>query len=163
MDDIAILSDTHIPSRAQRLPPWVEGAVADADIVLHAGDFDSHEAYDHVESIAERLIAVKGNTDPELGIPEVTDITVEGLTFVVTHGTGPIAGYQQRLRSLLHEHGGETVVLVAGHTHDPTDTWLDGHRFINPRSATGVNPADHTSMVVGTVDGDVLDVSFRTS
>ncbi|MFW6153014.1 MAG: metallophosphoesterase family protein [Halobacteriota archaeon] len=162
MQSIAIVADTHIPSRASAIPTWVETAMRRADVVVHAGDFDSDEAFERVESIASELIAVRGNTDPPLGLPEVTTLEVEGATFLITHNAGPLRGYRDRLRTLVSDHDGVDLV-VAAHSHEATDERLDGHRFVNPGSATGAPPATEASIAEATVDGDHVTVELRTA
>lgn len=161
MQSIAIVADTHIPSRASVLPDWVESAMHSADIVVHAGDFDSREAYEHIESLADELIAVQGNTDPPLGLPEVATIDIEDVTILVTHNTGSLRGYRDRLRLLIAESR-PVDLLVAAHSHEATDDHIGGCRFVNPGSATGAPPAELTSMADATVDDGQLELTLRT-
>lgn len=162
MTRIAILADTHIPSRAPALPDWVESAIERADITIHAGDFDSHEAYDTIEALSTRLVAVRGNADPALDLPEATTLEVDGTTFVVTHGTGSLAGYRDRVLQTVRRHGGAEAIGISGHTHERADVTVGGVRLLNPGSATGASPAAGATMLVATVrDGgltvEVLD------
>ncbi len=162
MQTIAILSDTHIPSRAAKLPDWVETEISDADIVLHAGDFDSIDACERVRALSTELIAVEGNADPDLGLPEMVEVTVEECSFVLTHGSGSLNDYPGRIRSLLEGYT-EPVVLIAGHSHELTDERIGPHRFINPGSATGISPAERASMVIASVDAGRLDTDVKTN
>jgi putative phosphoesterase len=160
---IAIVSDTHIPSRASRVPGWVAEAIEAADHTLHAGDFDDVEAYERVVELADGdLTAVHGNMDPG-GVDLLSVETVElgGVEFVLTHGTGDRAGYERRVARTVAEYGGDSAVGVSGHTHEVMDQVVDGHRLLNPGSATGASPADRTAMMVAEVEAGVIDVDLR--
>lgn len=162
MQSIAIVADTHIPSRASVLPDWVASAMRRADVVIHAGDFDSLEAFEHIESISDELVAVRGNADPSLGLPEVVTTDIAGVTVLITHNAGSMRGYRDRLRSLVAES--EPVDLfVAAHSHEATDSHIDGCRFVNPGSATGAAPAEMISMAEATVDDGHLELTMRTA
>jgi len=159
MEQVALISDTHVPSRADAIPAWVRRRVGGADHVVHAGDFDSSAAYATVLELADgALTAVRGNTDPgSVDLPLVDALTVEGVTFVVTHGHGNRAQYEARVASIVQEHadGAEPVVGVSGHTHEVLDETVDGVHLLNPGSATGAMPAPQpTMMTVAVEDGD---------
>lgn len=172
---IAVIADTHIPSRAEELPDWVRDELREADHVIHAGDFDSREAYDEIADLSAELTAVRGNMDPRMttvDLPETTTLDREGVRFVVTHGTGDLADYEPRVAGVVRANAGdaETVVGVAGHTHELTDATIapetetngpddeDGVRLLNPGSATGADPASFASMFVVLVEDGDLDV-----
>lgn len=172
---VAILADTHVPTRAPAIPDWVADEVRGADRTIHAGDFDSPSAYETVADLAggeERLVAVGGNVDPPpsaLDLPTVATVSVGGVTFAVTHGTGGSAGYGERVLETIRDEvdmnlnlnlgpaePDRPVVAVAGHIHEVRDETVDGVRLCNPGSATGAWPADRETMMRATVaDGDV--------
>jgi putative phosphoesterase len=154
---VAIISDTHVPSRAQRMPEDVRECVEAADHVLHAGDFDSEGALADIQAMSTELTAVAGNMDPRIGLPSVVSVELGGVEFVLTHGTGAKRGYESRVATTVREHA-ETAdpVGVSGHTHEVLDTTRDGIRLLNPGSATGAAPASRTTMMIAEVaDGDL--------
>lgn len=156
--EVAIISDTHVPSRASGIPDWVRERVEAADHTIHAGDFETVETLETVRSLANgSLTAVRGNVDPgSIDLPVVASVTRGGVEFVVTHGTGARVGYEDRVAAAAIDHGGPDAVGVAGHTHDYTDAVVDGVRLLNPGSATGARPADGTTMMVAeAADGDL--------
>lgn len=156
---IAIVSDTHIPSRASSIPEWIVEELRTADHVIHAGDFDSPEGFERVEESVARLTAVAGNMDPgNLGLAAVETVELGGVRFVVTHGTGPPQGYEDRVGDTVAKHAAPNgmTVGISGHTHDVMDEELAGHRVLNPGSATAAAPASRSTMMVAeAVDGDV--------
>ncbi|WP_396611539.1 metallophosphoesterase family protein [Haloferax sp. S1W] len=157
--NLAILSDTHVPSRAETIPSWVESRVARADLVIHAGDFDSPETLEHLRDLATRFVGVRGNIDPpSVNLPYVDIIEVGGLTFVVTHGAGTRTGYASRVAQTVRDAAGRDAIGIAGHIHEVVDEVVDGVRVLNPGTATAANPSDEATMMVGTVEGGDLSV-----
>ncbi len=160
--DIALVSDSHIPSRAQQIPDPFRDRIEQADHVIHAGDFDSKAALADTRDSAPELTAVSGNMDPRVGLPAVATVELGGVEFVVTHGTGPSRGYEQRVADAVHENAStDDAVGVAGHTHEVLDTRHDGVRLLNPGSVTGAAPAARTTMLTATVSGGSLDLELH--
>jgi 3',5'-cyclic AMP phosphodiesterase CpdA len=59
---IGLISDTHIPTRADKLPEKVSEIFKDVDFIIHSGDFVSLSVAEELEKIAP-LYAVQGNMD----------------------------------------------------------------------------------------------------
>lgn len=133
---LLLVSDTHVPVRARRLPEQVWAAAAAADVVFHAGDWVSAELLDEFEQRSRRLVGVHGNNDGDdlrLRLPETAAVTLEGVRFAMIHETGEAAGREQRCEALFPE----ADVLVFGHSHIPWDTTSrQGLRLLNPGSPT---------------------------
>ena len=159
--DVALISDTHIPSRASAIPDPFRERIESAAHVIHAGDFDSEGALSNVRALASRLTAVSGNMDPRIGLPDRATVELGGVTFVVTHGTGSKRGYEDRVANIVREEADADAVGVCGHTHEVLDTTHGGVRLLNPGSATGAAPADETTMMTATVGDGELDVTLH--
>jgi putative phosphoesterase len=176
---LAIVSDTHIPTREEEIPESFRDRIAEADHVVHAGDFGSHAALADVRERSTDLTAVYGNADPvDVDLPAVASVTVEGVTVVVSHGMvdfveravssseGVVFG-REDWRDAVAETararaGTDRVVGVAGHSHELEDQIHDGVRVLNPGSVTGVGPAEgRPTMLTATVSGGDLDVTVR--
>ncbi|CQR48873.1 MULTISPECIES: metallophosphoesterase family protein [Haloferax] len=156
---LAILSDTHVPGRADGIPSWVEARVREADLVIHAGDFDSPDTLARLRDLSARFVGVRGNVDPPtIDLPFVDIAEVGGLTFVVTHGTGTRTGYESRVADAVRDAASDGAVGVAGHIHEVVDETVDGVRVLNPGTATAANPGDDATMMVGTVADGSLSV-----
>lgn len=159
--NVALISDTHIPSRASRIPDPFRERIAAADHVIHAGDFDSEGALSNVRAMAARLTAVGGNMDPRVGLPDRATVELGGVTFVVTHGTGSKRSYEDRVANIVREEAGESAFGVAGHTHEVMDTSHGGVRLLNPGSATGAAPAERATMMTATARNGELAVELH--
>jgi len=117
MTRIIALSDTHL-MEDDRLPEAVVALASKADIILHAGDFVSIQAYSALKDLG-RLVAVSGNSDsPQLKrlLPKREVIDVEGvkigLVHMASHGSD-LVGAEMMAREMNCE------VLVFGHIHRP--------------------------------------------
>jgi len=154
---IAIVSDSHVPGRADEIPDRVLDACEDADLTAHAGDFTSSEVYDAFDETG-KLVAVRGNMDRVSGLPRTEPFVAGGVEFVVTHGTGSPEGYEDRVTKAAHSEVKEGAVAVCGHTHEAMDKTHDGVRLLNPGSCTGAPPASRTTMMLAEAEGGSLDV-----
>ncbi|MFB6284370.1 MAG: metallophosphoesterase [Halobacteria archaeon] len=156
---IALIGDTHIPSRSSGVPSWVVEKVESCDVCIHTGDFDSQEGLEEVRGFTDGLTAVHGNMDSFLDLPDTEKRFVEDVEFVVTHGTGPKGGYEDRVAGIAREEAEtDNFVAVSGHTHEVLDEVMDGVRILNPGSCTGAAPATRETMMVAEVDGDEINV-----
>ena len=137
--DVLVIADTHVDARrVDRLLDRIAGELAEADVVLHAGDITDASLLDalgpHVPR--GRVHAVKGNNDRGLSLPERLSVDIDGCTVAMVHDSGAAAGRRGRLRRWFPT----ADVVVFGHSHLP---WhevdvRDGHvqHHVNPGSPT---------------------------
>jgi putative phosphoesterase len=153
---LLLIADTHVPKRARDLPQRVWDEVADADAVIHAGDWVEPSLLDALEARARRLVACWGNNDGEelrSRLPERADVTLGGVRFTVTHETGASSGRDARMARLYPD----TDVLVFGHSHIPWDTTAStGLRLLNPGSPTDRRRQPYCTYMTATVDSGAL-------
>jgi putative phosphoesterase len=153
---LLLIADTHIPKRARDLPGQVWDEVAQADVVLHAGDWVTPELLDELESRGARLVACWGNNDgPDLRarLPERADVMLAGVRFTVVHETGAATGREARMSRLYPDRD----VLVFGHSHIPWDTTTKtGLRLLNPGSPTDRRRQPFCSYMTASVDDQAL-------
>ncbi|MEU2988941.1 metallophosphoesterase [Streptomyces griseoincarnatus] len=159
---LLLMSDTHLPKRAKKLPEPLLEEIPRADVVVHAGDWVDTDTLDLLESRSRRLLAVYGNNDgPALRarLPEVARAELGGLRFGVVHETGPARGREKRCA----ERFPDLDVLVFGHSHIPWDTTAPaGLRLLNPGSPTDRRRQPHcTYMTAVADDGRLSEVALH--
>lgn len=153
---ILALSDTH---QSCAFTGELLDLVGKADLVVHAGDFNTLEAYESLKGECKRLVAVHGNSDSpavkEL-LPERETFDAEGVRFGVVH-MGRHTSDLVNMRYLALEM--EVDVLIFGHLHRPiidqTDVLL-----VCPGSPTYPRMADPT-VVELTVEGGKVSGSIE--
>jgi uncharacterized protein len=156
---IGVISDTHIPSRARRVPDTALKYFEDVELILHAGDLSILAVVDQLSAYAP-VEAVQGNVElPEViaTLPIKREIVVGGIGIGLIHNLGERKRY---VRNALREFppfksapdqendGGnisrlspalssvQTRVVVFGHSHVPHIEEGPGLLLLNPGSAT---------------------------
>jgi putative phosphoesterase len=161
---VAVISDTHMPRGARRLPqPFVE-QIAGADLLLHAGDFVTVEVLRELEAIGPPLVGVHGNVDTaELRrrLPAERVVRVEDARLAMVHDAGPRAGRLERMRA---RFGDVADAVVFGHSHLPLhERAEDGFQIFNPGSPTDRRRAPAHTMGVARVDGAAVEFELIKS
>jgi putative phosphoesterase len=134
---LAVISDTHLPRGARRLPDACVERLRAADLILHAGDFSALSVLEEIEALGPPVAAVQGNVDdPEvrLRLPVARMVEASGARIAMIHDAGPSAGRLGRMR----ERFPDADAVVFGHSHislherDPET----GFQIFNPGSPT---------------------------
>lgn len=155
---VLVLADTHLrrdwPNRT--LPPRVHELLAEADVVLHAGDVLEPEHLDDLRRHAP-LHVVRGNNDRELhDVPEQLVVELAGVRIGMVHDSGPTRGRAERLRRRFPD----ADVVVFGHSHVPwNQEGVGGQLLFNPGSPTERRRQPHRT--VGWLD--LADGRVRTA
>lgn len=144
---IGVLSDTHIPERASKIPEMVFNLFSDVDLILHAGDLVSPEILEDLKKIAP-LKASQGNMDRAYGLklPSRVYLEVGGLKIGLAHGEVYPRGDTQQLKYIAMEMGVE--ILITGHTHWPFINNVGDVLLLNPGSPTVPRLADPSVMII---------------
>ncbi|WP_414837005.1 YfcE family phosphodiesterase [Candidatus Nanohalococcus occultus] len=133
---IALISDSHVPNRADRIPEQFIEILKQADTVAHCGDFETREMYDELDSISEEFHAVKGNCD-RFEIDNYNSFETNGVKIGMYHGSRITPrGHKPTLAKTAEELNSK--VLLHGHTHQQEATEFEGKILLNPGSCTGV-------------------------
>jgi uncharacterized protein len=134
--DLAIISDTHLPRGARRLPGACVKRLRAADLILHAGDFVTIAVLRDLEALGPPVAAVHGNVDePSLAaaLPAERTVETEGGRIALVHDAGPAGGRLERLRRRFPD----ADAVVFGHSHIPLhERASDGFQIFNPGSPT---------------------------
>jgi putative phosphoesterase len=155
---IAVISDTHLPRGARRIPDACVDRMRESDLVIHAGDIATRDVLKQLEQAAEAPVAaVHGNVDsPDLRqiLPEARTIEADGARIAVVHDAGPATGRLTRMRKRFPD----ADAVVFGHSHIPlheTDQ-RDGFQIFNPGSPTDRRRQPrHTMGMAHAEDGEV--------
>jgi putative phosphoesterase len=154
---IAVISDTHLPRGARRLPEACVERIAEADLLLHAGDFSTLDVLRELEAIGPPVAAVHGNVDSaELRrlLPAERVVDAGGASIGMIHDAGPRAGRLERMR---RRFGGRADLVVFGHSHMPLhEQAADGFQLLNPGSPTERRRAPTHTMGLIHVAGDLV-------
>ena len=120
---IGLIADTHGLLRPEAL-----AALADSDLLIHAGDIGKPEVVAALKKIAP-LVAIKGNNDTDSWarhLPETKKITLGALKLYVIHN----------VKELSFDPAGRGFrVVISGHSHKPMIQTKDNVLFVNPGSA----------------------------
>ena len=157
---VAVISDTHMPRGARRLPDAFVERIQAADLLLHAGDFMTVEVLRELERIGPPLLGVHGNVDTaELRglLPAERIVRVEDARIAMVHDAGASAGRLERLR---RRFGDSADAVVFGHSHLPLhERAADGFQIFNPGSPTERRRAPEHTMGLAQVEGS--SIQFR--
>ena len=152
---IAVISDTHMPRGARRLPDACVERIAGADLLLHAGDFSTLEVLHEFEAIGPPVAGVHGNVDSadlRRLLPEERVVEAGGARIALLHDAGPRTGRLARMR---RRFGERADVVVFGHSHLPLHEQApDGFQTFNPGSPTERRRAPAHTMGLIRVGGE---------
>ena len=123
---IGLVSDTHGMFR-----PELFQALADVELILHAGDVGPDEILDQLETIAP-VRAVYGNTDApgRSLLRESIEMAIDGVRIHVSHGHEVGSPNPERLAAKY-----DADVIVYGHTHRQLIARVGERLIVNPGAA----------------------------
>ncbi len=136
---IVVISDTHIPNRAEWLPKQIDEYITQGnfDMLICLGDLTNEEIFNYLKKIANEAYFVRGNMD-YLNLPRQQIIEVEGIRIGAIHGDGIYPrGNRKQLANIARKL--DVNVLLSGHTHVPDIHFVKDKNILlaNPGSATG--------------------------
>jgi uncharacterized protein len=132
---VLVLSDTHIPDFAKRLPEALEPELRRADLILHAGDVNSAAVLDGLAAHAPVWVALGNNDGPDVaawGARHEVWLEAQGVAIGMVHDSGRRERREHRLRQRFPD----ARVIVFGHSHIPLAYEDEGVLFLNPGSPT---------------------------
>lgn len=151
MTTIGIISDTHMPRGARRLPDACVDRLRATDLILHAGDFARAGTLAEIELIGPPVLAVYGNVDDEevrSRLPAERVVEAGGTTIGMVHDAGRADGRLARLR----ERFPDARAAVFGHSHIPLHEEAEGFQIFNPGSPTERRRAPAHTMGIARVE-----------
>ena len=126
--------------------------LANADLVLHAGDFVSAQFLQELQKLGPPVTGVCGNMDEQAlkqTLPRQRVVDVERIHIGMVHDPGPRKGREARLAARF----GDCEAVVYGHSHLPQVERFQHLWVLNPGSPTERRSAPSHSMIVLSVRG----------
>ncbi len=158
---VAIISDTHMPRGARRLPNACQRHLRRADLIIHAGDLSTLAVLEALESHGP-VVAVHGNVDDadvRQRLPRERSVEVNGVRIGLVHDAGPSRGRIMRLRRRFPD----ADAVVFGHSHIPLhEQGEDGFQIFNPGSPTERRRAPAHTMGLARVSGGQITFELVT-
>jgi putative phosphoesterase len=155
---VAVISDTHLPRGARRLPEACVERIEAAGLLLHAGDFMTAHVVRELEAIGPPLIGVHGNVDSaevRRLLPAERVVGVADARIALVHDAGPTVGRLERMR---RRFGAVAQAVVFGHSHLPLhERAPDGFQIFNPGSPTERRRAPAHTMGLARVEGERVE------
>jgi putative phosphoesterase len=148
---LALIADSYLSAEGE-VPPACAELIADADLVLHAGDVSSAAALARIEAIGPPVSAVQGNVEDAAlrrSLPVELRMRVEEVRIAIVHDAGPATGRLQRLRARFPR----ADLVVFGHSHMPLYEVEGAFQIFNPGSPTQRRRAPHRSAGVAEISG----------
>jgi len=133
---IGVIADTH-----GYLDPSVLDVLAGVDLVVHAGDVGDPAILEALSSIAP-VTAVAGNLDDDAcDLPSEVAADVAGVRFALGHKR------KRLVKRLVGADEARFDLVVFGHDHVPSASWVEGTLWLNPGSASAPYEEDEEPTV----------------
>ena len=134
---IGVISDTHIPDKAEDIPKKILDEFKHVDMVIHAGDLVDLSALEALKGVCGNVKAVWGNMDPEevrKTLPQKETFKAGNFKVGLMHGWC----HPAKLIELLTEafKNDKVDLIIFGHSHCGLNEKKGGILFFNPGSAT---------------------------
>ncbi|MFC2005977.1 metallophosphoesterase family protein [Chloroflexota bacterium] len=129
---IGVISDTHVTT-IDDIPAITLKVLAEADLIVHAGDFTERAVLDGLKSIGE-IKAVSGNMDSveiKRMLPKKESFVINGKNISLIHGWGGPSGIADRIRDMFTD----ADIIIYGHSHEPWNQFIRGSLLFNPGRA----------------------------
>ena len=158
---IGVISDTHIPERAEKVPEEALRAFCGCDMIIHCGDLVDARVCDELSRVCANVKGVAGNMDQAAirkRFPEKAIIKAGKFFIGVKHGFGP----PDKLLALMQDsfRNDKVDAVVFGHSHQPLVLRQAGILFFNPGSATDDIFAPYKSVGIleigDTIEGRII-------
>lgn len=134
---IGVISDTHIPDRAEDIPQKILEAFKNVDMIIHAGDLVDLSVLDKLKSVCSNIKAVWGNMDADdvrKKLPEKEIFKIGNYKVGLMHGYGAPHKLIGLLTSVFKNDSVDLIIF--GHSHFGINEKKGDILFFNPGSPT---------------------------
>jgi len=135
---ILVISDSHIPTTAKKIPSVIEKEAKNSDLCLHSGDWTTYSTFISLNSLV-KTYGVYGNMDDDSikeKLPLKKIVSVEEITLGLTHGRGNPAKLLEYINKEFAGDFEKINIFVFGHSHMPFNKEINGKIYFNPGSIT---------------------------
>jgi putative phosphoesterase len=147
---IGLISDTHGLVR-----PAALDALADSDLIVHAGDIGTPDVLDALRALAP-VVAIRGNNDTAAWAQTLDEVALVPCGQARLH-------VLHDLKALAIDPVAERIaIVVAGHSHRPAHRVERGVHFVNPGSAGPRRFQLPVGVARLTIAADEIDVQLVT-
>ncbi len=163
--EIAVLSDSHVGQRINHFPRDFLRELNRFDAIVHCGDYTSSDALMILQEMPG-FHGVAGNMDESFirnNLCESLTLEFEGVRIGMMHGWGsPNMLNRKVLDALRDKYPTLNFDLVLyGHSHKPSDEFIDGVRIINPGSVSGNIDTGYGSWGVLSLSNGIIEWELR--
>ncbi|MDP8289522.1 MAG: metallophosphoesterase [Candidatus Susulua stagnicola] len=159
---ILVLSDTHIPVTASKLPEIIEKEAKACDCCLHCGDYIIYPVYEVLSQWA-KIYGVCGNMDEDTiknNLPAKQILKFEEITLAITHGAGHPKKILEHINREFASEAKDIDIFVFGHSHMPLNEEINGKIYFNPGSPTDTIFAPYQSYGILEINGKEIKRSI---
>ncbi|KSU86017.1 phosphodiesterase [Fictibacillus enclensis] len=152
---IVVLSDTHMPKMAKKIPERLIADLKTADLIIHAGDWQTPDLLHQLKQYAP-VEGVTGNVDgPEMRnfFNETLLLNVNQFIIGVVHGHGTKQTTEKRAIAAFNEVDVDCIIF--GHSHIPKNYRRNGVLMLNPGSPTDKRREKCYSHAILTIDDEM--------
>jgi len=155
---VVVVSDTHMPRMAKKLPERLLKELAKADAIVHAGDWTKMSVYEQLAAFAPTYGVIGNNDGEELKLKFGLRKLVQfgSCRIGIVHGHGAASRASTESHALEAFKGKALDALVYGHSHIPVRKKVGGMLVFNPGSPTDKRRRPLYSFGVFEIEGTVL-------
>ncbi|WP_372633485.1 metallophosphoesterase [Cohnella sp.] len=155
---IVVVSDTHMPRMAKKLPDRLLKELEKADAIVHAGDWTKLSVYEQLAAFGP-VYGVAGNNDgaelqAQFGLRKL--LKFEECRIGVVHGHGAAKRSSTEAHAIEAFKGTKLDALVYGHSHIPVRKTVAGLLVFNPGSPTDKRRQPKYSFGIFDISGSAL-------
>lgn len=147
---IGVIADTH-----GKVLSEVFDAFHGVSLILHAGDIGRDEVIIELEAIA-RVVAVRGNTDADLGAPWYPDtrrLMLDGVDIFLCHEPSRAANLAEMPDVIVYGHTHTAKNVCEGHT-----LWFNPGTASRPRFGNTAYTVGILTLAQGTATGEIIHI-----
>lgn len=159
---IVVLSDTHMPRASKKLPDVLLAELADADAIVHAGDWTQMDVYPMLAAFAPTYGVAGNNDGPDIqkkfGLKKVLKLGGCRIGLIHGHGNGRWIATETRAVNAFKDKRLDAIVY--GHSHVPVLKYAGSMLILNPGSPTDKRRQPQYTFAILRITGSGLEAKL---